>query len=816
MKKLAKIVSGIVIGLFLILLVLPIVFKGKINSIVKEQINNNVKAKVNYADISLSFIKQFPNISFSINDLQVVGVDAFENDTLLSLGEFSTQLNLFKAISGDIVVNSILINDLDVNAMVNADSLANWDIAKATEAEEEAANTDDEGSSFSIVLESFKMNNTNISYADATAGIKSEIKGLNLDLSGDMSEVLTNLQLESVIGKLFVSYEETMYVNGASLGLSAGIRADMDNMIFSFLENELKINRMGLKLDGSVQMKEEGYGLDLTFGTIDTDFKNLLALVPEQYLSDYEGLQTEGDILFEGYVKGYYLDEEHLPAFDVKMKVNNGMVKFPELPESISNINVSLNVSNEGGSADNTISQLEQFHFELADNPFDASLLVTNPVSNPAFKGQVDGAIDLNSLVNAIPLDSFDIKGLVEAQFVVDGDYAMVEKEDYERINASGFINLSNFAFTSQDLPQGMLIRESNMVFNPKTVELRSFDCTIGRSDFDLKGKLENYLSYALKDGVLKGQLSHHSKLINTNEFLAYNSSETAETPESEEEMVLFEVPKNLDLLLQSRINKLVYDKLIINNTQGKITIANGVVKLNGLQMNLLDGNLTMTGQYNTANIKKPFVDFSFEGAELDLNMAANSFSVVDTLLPIAKNTKGRVSPKFKYNSLLGADAKPVMSSMNGGGWLRSKQVEVSDSKIQNSLAATFKSDSYKTMRAEDLNINFILDKGNVIVKPFKTKVGGKMVEIQGTQGLDQSIDYKITMPVSRKEVAKIAGSFGFALPTSGDDLVVDVLVKGSVQEPKLGFDLDKARKQIEKDLKKEGENLLKNLLKGF
>jgi hypothetical protein len=156
------------------------------------------------------------------------------------------------------------------------------------------------------------------------------------------------------------------------------------------------------------------------------------------------------------------------------------------------------------------------------------------------------------------------------------------------------------------------------------------------------------------------------------------------------------------------------------------------------------------------------------------------------------------------------------MSTVNGGGWLRSKSVEVSGSKIQNTLASTLKNDSYKTMRAEDLNINFIIDKGNVIVKPFKTKVGGKMVEVQGTQGLDQSIDYKITMPVSRKEVSKMAGSLGFAVPSSGDDLIVDVLVKGTVQEPQLSFGLDKARKQVEKDLKKEGEKLLKNFLKGF
>jgi hypothetical protein len=600
------------------------------------------------------------------------------------------------------------------------------------------------------------------------------------------------------------------------LGLKAGIGADLENMVFTFLDNELNVNRMGLKLDGSVAMFEEGYGLDLELGTTKTDFKSLLAMVPEEFLKDFDGLQTGGNMNLKATVKGNYIDEENLPAFMLDLAVENGMIQYPELPESIDNINVSLQVENGGGSADNTVTNLEQFHFEVADNPFDASFKVLKPVSNPTFKGKAAGRIDLQSLANAIPMDSFDIKGLIETNFTIDGDYAMIENEKYEQISADGQLKLSNFQYSSADLPQDVFIKSSKMTVNPRSVKLESFNCTMGQSDFKLSGTLSNYLAYALQDGVLKGQLNHYSKLINTNEFMAMADTSEEETETVEDAMEVIEVPKNLDFVFQSQIERLVYDKLTVNRANGNITVKNGAVKLNGLKMQLLDGSMVMNGQYNTADMKKPFVDFNIEGTNLDLNMAANSFSMVDSLLPIAKNTEGKVSPKFSYNSVLGKDATPIMSTVNGGGWLRSKSVEVSGSKIQNTLASTLKNDSYKTMRAEDLNINFIIDKGNVIVKPFKTKVGGKMVEVQGTQGLDQSIDYKITMPVSRKEVSKMAGSLGFAVPSSGDDLIVDVLVKGTVQEPQLSFGLDKARKQVEKDLKKEGEKLLKNFLKGF
>ncbi|WP_289053875.1 AsmA-like C-terminal region-containing protein [Carboxylicivirga marina] len=814
MKKFLKIAGSVVLGIMVLLVLLPILFKGKIESVVKKQINENVNAQVNYNKFSLSLLKDFPNISMGMDGLSVVGKAPFEKDTLLYLGNFSTEVGLMGALSGELAVKSVLLSDLRLNAIVLPDSMANWDITISTEEETEVEN-ESESSEFKIVLESFIIDNANITYVDHSMNVASTINGFNMDLSGDMSEVQTNLMLDAGIEHLLVNYDGINYINGASLKLDAGIGVDLEKMIFSFLDNELMVNGLTLQLDGTVAVKDEAYGLDLAMGTTKTDFKSLLALVPEEFLKDFDGLQTKGSMHLKAAVKGDYIDEEHLPAFNLDLAVENGAIQYPDLPESIEEINIQLLVENKGGSADNTLTNLEKFHFKVAENPFDASFSVIKPVSNPTFKGKAIGRIDLHSLANAIPLDSFDIMGLIETDFVIDGNYALIENEKYEDFNASGKLMLKDFYYQSTDLPQGILIKNSKMTVNPRSIKLESFDCIIGKSDFKLSGIVNNYLAYLLKDGTLKGSLSHHSALINTNEFLAMASTEEG-TVEGETPIEVVEVPKNLDFVFNSKVDRLVYDKLNIYQAKGKVTMKNGVVKLNGLNMNLLDGAMTMNGQYNTASMSKPYVDFNIEGSNLDLNVAAHSFSMVDSLLPLAKNTEGKVSPKFSYYSVLAKNAKPVMSTINGGGWLRSKSVEVSNSKIQNTLASTLKNDSYKSMKAEDLNINFILDKGNVIVKPFKTKVGGKVVEVQGTQGIDQSINYKITMPVSRKEVAKMAGSFGFSIPTSGDDLIVDVLVKGTVQEPQLSFGLDKARKQVEKDLKKEGEKLLKNFLKGF
>ena len=164
-----------------------------------------------------------------------------------------------------------------------------------------------------------------------------------------------------------------------------------------------------------------------------------------------------------------------------------------------------------------TILCWTDFRFTIDNNPFGGTFRLITPVSNATFNGEVKGTINFASLMDAIPLDSIDLKGIMKADLSFAGDYNMIEAEKYEEIKANGLVGLTNFEFSSPDLPMGVLIPEAGMNFSPRYVELSSFLCKIGESDFSLKGRLENYLAYVLSDGTLKGFSTRHSLSIPTN-----------------------------------------------------------------------------------------------------------------------------------------------------------------------------------------------------------------------------------------------------------------------------------------------------------
>ena len=100
------------------------------------------------------------------------------------------------------------------------------------------------------------------------------------------------------------------------------------------------------------------------------------------------------------------------------------------------------------------------------------------------------------------------------------------------------------------------------------------------------------------------------------------------------------------------------------------------------------------------------------------------------------------------------------------------------------------KKPSLKEIKVKDLNIDFEIKDGRVTTKPFDLKLGDYNMNLSGSTGLDQTIDYtgKITMPADG-----IASKLG----------TVDMTIGGTFTSPKVGIDMASlARNAAEQALK--------------
>jgi uncharacterized protein involved in outer membrane biogenesis len=65
-KKILKYTGVTFLLLLIAVIALPFIFKDKLVQIVKDEVNNNLNAKVEFGDFDLSIFSSFPNLSFEI------------------------------------------------------------------------------------------------------------------------------------------------------------------------------------------------------------------------------------------------------------------------------------------------------------------------------------------------------------------------------------------------------------------------------------------------------------------------------------------------------------------------------------------------------------------------------------------------------------------------------------------------------------------------------------------------------------------------------------------------------------------------------
>ena len=799
MKKLLGVVLKVILGLILVILIalftIPIIFKDKIRTKVEQVINESVNAKVQFEDYKLGFFKNFPNLSFSLNGLSVVGVDKFENDTLAGFKSFSLVFNL-ASLLGDsgYEVKSIVMDKAVINAIVLKDGKANWDIMKDTTTTEEAVEEDTTASTLKIKLKNVQLLNASISYIDDESDMKAYLRNLNYSLKGDMTMSETDLDMGMTVDELTFIMEGVKYLNKVKIDSKVALLADLDKFKFTFGDNYFSINDLQLNFKGMVAMPGDDIETDMEFGTPSTSFKTLLSLVPAVYMSDYQDLKTTGDFVFSGSAKGIYSDRDStLPDVKINLSINNGMISYPDLPEKIQNINLKSDVFVDGKNMDNTVANIDLFHMELAGSPFDMTFALKTPMSDPDFKGSMVGKIDLGALMKAIPMDSISLSGIIDMSVKMAGKMSMVEKEQYDKFTAEGQMNIKDMLVAMTGYPD-VRINNAGFEFTPAYAAMKNTSLNVGgKSDFLLNGRIENFIPYMFSDQTIRGKLTMRSKLIDVGEIMSKMATDTT-VVEDTSAMTVVQVPKNIDFEFDALIDDFVYDSIKAQKVKGLVIVRDGILSLRETGMNILNGSIVMNADYDTRDTLKPTMKADFDVKNIAIKEAFKTFNTVQKMAPMAKGIEGNVSSTLQFTSLLGSDMMPVTKSINGYGKLQSQEITLLEGGTFTKIKETLKLGDKYSNTFKDINISFRIADGRIYTNPFDVKTGNLKMNIAGDQGLDQTINYIVKTEMPRSDLGSSvnslidnlsaqAASYGVAYKPS-ETLKVNLKVTGTFSKP--------------------------------
>ncbi len=797
------------------LIAIPFLFKDKLVALAKAEANKSLNAKVDFGEFDLTVFSSFPDLRFKINNVQVIGINEFKNDTLANIGQLSTDINL-KSLFGDkYQINSIVIDKARLQAKVLFNGKANWDIAKpSTDSLGQPTPESTEPSKFAMKLKELKIKDAYIVYDEQQSNMYSKLEGFNYDLSGDFTQdnfVLSNL-LD--IAKTTFKMGGVAYLNEAHTRFKADLEADMPQLKFTFKDNQLDLNDLGLGFNGFVALPDTNVDMDLTFNAKQTAFKSILSLIPSVYSKDFANVKTEGNLRLKGFAKGRY-NGASMPAFGLDLGIQNAMFKYPSLPKSVNNINVDVNVNNPNGQLDNTTIDVNTFHIEMAGNPIDLTAHVKTPISDPNLQANVKGIIVLSSVKEFIPLEKGDdMNGTIKADVSVAGRMSSIEKKQYENFKASGALEIDKMNYKTTTLPYEVILNTMKLNFSNQFVELAAFDALMGKSDVQANGKIENFMQYIFKDDLIKGSFNLTSKLMDLNQLMASSSSSVAATntaaPSSTAATGPVEVPGNIDFVLNSKLGKVLYTNLELNNVDGTIIVRERKVDMSNLQMNTMGGALTVNGYYETTNPKKPTTSLNLKVENFDIQQSFKTFNTVQKLAPAAEYAKGLFTATLE-NFKVGLNEKmePDLSTVNARGTFKTNAVSVGGFPPFVKLGEALKLEQLKNVDVKNLSLDYFIKDGRINFKPFTTKIANIPANIEGSTGLDQTIDYKWKMEVPRamfgaganSVVNGLLGQANAAAGTNlqlGEKINVTALFGGTVTKPTIKTGLkDEAKSAV-------------------
>jgi len=787
------------LGVLIVLLLgaailIPILFKDRIEAAVKDEVNKNLNAVVDWGEWDLTILKNFPNLTVEVGNVKVSNVAPFEGIDLARIGTFTATVDIKSLFRDRIDIKRIGLVRPRIHVKVLEDGRANWDIAKAdsTAAQEEPA---DSASAFNIGLREYWIEDGSLVYDDASLGYYMDMLGLDHRGNGDFTQDLFVLNTTTHADTANVVFGGVKYLKNVKADVKADLEMDMPNMKFTFKENEAAINQLVLGLDGWLAMPGDDMDMDLTWNTKKTDFGTLLSLVPAEFATDLTGVEMSGKAGFSGFVKGR-MNDNTTPAFGLDVDVENGRFKYPDLPSSVEDIHVDLNINcPQGNDMDKMVVDLKRFALKMAGNPVEARMHLAHPMTDPDVDAELKANLDLASVKTVVPMEE-DLKGSFTADVRMKGRMSDVENGQYDKFQADGRMILLGMDYRSDSLPP-VGIKSLYFDFSPRYLALTSFDGNVGSSDIQAKGRMDNYLQWWLKDSTLVGSFDLTANRFDLNELMGSSSTTTDSAGTADTTaMSVIEVPGNIDFRMGMAVGEVIYDDIHLTNAKGGLHVHDKRVDLKDVFFNLFGGSVTMAGGYDARDIKRPNIDFRYDVKELDIEETVKYMETVQKMAPIAKTCKGRFSTNLAMTADLDQHMEPDMNSLNGRGTFRTKSVRVDGFQPLVDVAKALKLQGIENTTLNDVVFNYKFEDGKMITEPFDVKIDRIKANVGGSTAFaDQAIDYDMKAKVPSDmfgagAATAVAGLLGRANSAIGSnfqvpaELDLTARITGTIDKP--------------------------------
>lgn len=408
------------IGLILVFLVVfPLFFKEKLKTELEKVLQDQVLSELRFEEVHLSFFKHFPSLTLSLDKLYLGGSEPFAGDTLLYTNELAFGVGLTSLFSDRVKITTIHLDEATIKIQRDVRGNSNFDIFPATESDSSTQDTGD----FELEIEGFYFKNSRFFYGDTSLEMICEATGIDYRGRGNLVNDQFNLESNIQIGELQLVYEEFPIFNRNRIDADLLTRIHTETTALTFERNKLKINDLPLNFVGAFEFIPDGYDMNFILESFDADLKDMLSLVPAEFMPGFEQTKFAGKGDIVGSFQGLYLPKENqFPGLVLNLAVNDGMISHTSSSPAVENLTARVNFRIPQLDPNQVILDIDSLGFNLGDGFLKGELHLEN--LNPMrLDSDLEAKIDLAQLQAAIGTAGFDYRGQLEVLLHSEGKF---------------------------------------------------------------------------------------------------------------------------------------------------------------------------------------------------------------------------------------------------------------------------------------------------------------------------------------------------------------------------------------------------------
>lgn len=799
-----KIIKRLVLAVFILFVLIVgstylwiMLNEEKLKAMIVEEINSQLDFRLDVADVSFDFFRNFPTVSLRFGEVSTVSANVAV-DPVFRAASVSVLFDIIDIYRGDYSPGNLYLRDVFLYIVAYPDGSTNLQkLAGQPKAKERQK----------IVFNRITLKNLHVFYSETGSGTELEGSSPLLQINGEINgrnyicKTSGQCDIQSLVVKANpVLKEKSFYTD-------LDFKWDQGSGTFTVENGIVESGKLKMDLSG---FAGTGY-IDLSVSTSRTDISEYFAALPLlKTWFPMDDISIGGFLNLTAKVSGPYNDGKS-PALSATFRLEKSDVLFHQYGLPIKRVFLSGNFNAPNPQNPKTYLVVVDTLTGLTNTgSFNASGHINN-FQTPEVSILLQCEIDLEELLPFIPPEKVNSPGgrislSCSYQNKFPG-FTGLKPEDFRQSSSSGKIGISHgtLQLAGSNLTYSGL--NGSLSFHGDDITVDKLDASIPASDFTLKGRFKNLLQWSLFSGEkLEVDASFYSGLLDLNKIL--DSDETTDMPRYRFQVsdnVLFNIDMNIDTLLAGRFRA--------DGLKGRLGMVNRVLKIDNTTFSAFGGDVGIAGKIDGTPASGYIISFSAGIENADIRRVFYELNEFGQDNITSDNLGGKLNTVIDFSCRTGGGFDIEPHSVEVNAEVHIIQGELSGYAPVYRLSRFIDREELEHISFSELRNNISIRDGKVYIPQMEIESSSCNLKLEGIHTFDNNIDYhawvslKSLMQEPKKE--DFEQDYKVVIEDDGyGNTCIPLWLQGPANNPEIRYDTRAVTKKWSDDLKKEKETL--------